>query len=430
MTGWVVFAVVWITRRFEASLVAKDRALDRLRVEEQQRLDAERRHHQAAMELIEAQKREVLGRLANGVAHDFNNSLLVILGWNEMLKSGALPEDKRRLGHAAIASAADGAAQLARHLLTIGRRQAEHRKPTRLGPLVEEAARHLRHLLPDDIRIETRIESAPPVVIDRSQMHQVLLNLALNARDAMPRGGTLEFSLHSVRGEDAGLPAGRGWVELIVRDDGTGMDEATLARLFEPYFTTKPEGHGTGIGLATTQAIVKAAGGQIRIHSAPGQGSRVTIQLPVSEAAVSDDDADGVTTDPKVLPGTRVAVVEDDEGARKFIAMALRTAGYDVLEARDGDAALELLRDIEPVDALCVDAIVPGAPVERVIEAFRRRVPGGPVLVCSGNVGSDRVRELIEHGELPLLAKPFTGTQLVAKLAELIGSGRSVRDRA
>jgi CheY-like chemotaxis protein len=216
-------------------------------------------------------------------------------------------------------------------------------------------------------------------------------------------------------------------VELIVTDDGLGMDTATLARMFEPYFTTKSEGHGTGLGLATTQAIVRSAGGHIRIHSEPDRGTRVTLQLPVSDAAVTDEQTDGAPANLPVTPGTRVAVVEDDEAARKFMVMALRAAGYEVVEARDGDGALELLRGGPRIDVLCVDAVVPGAPIERVIEVFRQGVPDGPVLVCSGNVGSERVRELIEQGALPLLAKPFTGSQLAAKLAELMLSGKNVR---
>jgi signal transduction histidine kinase len=428
LTSWIVFTVTWLTSRFEASLRAKDEALERLRAEEAQRLEAERRHHQAEMALIESQKRESIGRLAGGIAHDFNNSLLVIMGWNEMLRDGALDEEERRKGHAAIATASDGAAQLARHLLTIGRRQVAIPAPTPLGPLVQEAVRQLERLLPEDIAVRVELEEVSPVVVDRAQMHQVLLNLALNARDAMPRGGTLAMSLRPAPAPAvADLASGARWVELVVSDDGVGMDEATLAHALEPYYTTKAEGRGTGLGLATSHAIVVAAKGRIGITSKPGHGTRVTIHLPVGAATPASETAVRVSPVASAVPGARVAVVEDDDAARALMVMELRSGGYEVLEARDGNAALELLdRHPDSIDLLCIDGVLPGAPVERVVDAFRRALPDRPVLVCSGHVGSERLRHLIEHGQLPLLAKPFTGRELLSRVGELLRAGAPV----
>jgi CheY-like chemotaxis protein len=269
------------------------------------------------------------------------------------------------------------------------------------------------------VRVE--VEPVPPVMVDPAQIHQILLNLALNARDAMPRGGVLAFTLRRANEVPANEPSGPGWVELVVSDDGAGMDEGTLARAFEPYFTTKGEGRGTGLGLATTHAIVVAAHGRIQLTSAPGQGTRVTILLPL--AASEPVPATVVPSSPMAAPvaGGRVAVVEDDEAARAVMVMSLREGGYEVLQARNGEEALELLsRNRGSIDLLCVDGVVPGISAERVVETFRRSHPGRPVLVCSGHVGSERLRDLIERGHLPLLAKPFTGRELLARVGELM----------
>ena len=432
-TGWVVFVTCWLTSRIDAALRAKLLAMAAAEAEGVRRLASDQQRIATQSALIEAQKHEAMGRIAGGVWHDFNNALFVILGWNDLLSQGEVSAEQRRQGHAAIASAGGNAAALARRLVTKSHEHTARPHLTLLKPLVEEGVRHLARLLPDDIRVDSELLDVPPVSIDASHVQQVLLNLALTARDAMPNGGHLTFTLRLGDAAVSGASNGARWVEICAHDTGHGMDEAARAHLFEPDANGGRGGGGAVPALAATQAIVERAGGRIVVESAPGRGTLFRILLPAGESAAAPAPA-SATTVPSAARAQReaaVLVVEDDPGVRELIVIALRSRGHHVREAADGDQAMRLLEDPDArEDLLCIDGVLPGAPATAIIERFRFMRPGCPVLVCSGNVGTPQLQALVQDERLPFLAKPFTPAELAAKVDELLLRRPVVANRA
>jgi signal transduction histidine kinase len=401
-THWVRAALAFaVGVGFIAFIVALAlRSMERHAVERQ---EAERR-------LVEAQKVEALGRLAGGAAHEFNNSLLVILSWTDAMRGRAVDEPTRQAVEA-ISQAASQASRLTRQLLVYAR--GEHAEPKRLdvNAVVEANVRSFARLLGRDIDVRFTPGEAGAVVADEAQLGQVLLNLALNARDAMPGGGRLELATKS----DAES------VSITVHDTGVGMDEATRARVFEPYFTTKGS-RGTGLGLAQAQSIVEQAKGSITVDSAPGHGTTFTITLPAAAANTPPPEGDA-----RPLQGT-VLLTDDDELVRRAMASALREGGFDVLEASDGAAALALARRHRgTIDLLCTDAVMPGLAVGGLVDGFRELFPEAAVLVCSGFADDVDVATV---PELARLQKPFGGGALVRKVHELLATRAGERARA
>ena len=309
------------------------------------RHEAETAQAQLEEQLGQARKMEAIGRLAGGIAHDFNNLLTVINGYSDMLIKDLPENDPQRPAIEEIHGAGERAAALTKQLLTFGRRQIIRPRPLELNALIRGAESMLQRLIGEDILLETSLDPALDLVMaDPGQMHQVLLNLSINARDAMPDGGRLVIATANARFDSENAPPGcklGACVKLTVADTGAGMDDETMKHLFEPFFTTKPSGLGTGLGLASVYAIVQQSGGCIHVHNEPGKGCCFEIYLPCAEGP-----AEPVSPSAVELPEPRrdltVLVVEDQDSVRRLASYALHVCGYRVLEAANGDEALRL----------------------------------------------------------------------------------------
>jgi PAS domain S-box-containing protein len=376
-----------------------------------------------AEQFQQAQKLESVGRLAGGIAHDFNNLLTVILSCGEALRSDlgagspASPEDVEE-----IQAAAERARDLTRQLLAFARKQVIAPLALDLGDLVRGAEKLLRRLLGEDV--ELVIQAPPglwPVRCDPGQIEQVLLNLAVNARDAMPGGGRL--TIETANAEDPGGsgpgagPRGER-VQLTVRDTGAGMSPEVQAHLFEPFFTTKARGLGTGLGLATVYGIVEQSGGHIQVESEPGRGATFRILFPRTQEAV----AAAAPAPARAARGTEtVLVVEDDPMVRGVTVRALRSGGYRVLVAESGRQALDLAAG-EPGDLhlLVADVVMPGASGREVAEELGRRRPGLRVLYVSGYTQDAIAQRGVLDSGIEFLPKPFTASQLLERVRAVL----------
>ncbi|MBK9516154.1 MAG: PAS domain-containing protein [Anaeromyxobacter sp.] len=402
-----------------AGLIGNARDITDRKRAEQDLLAAEERVQQA-------QKLESVGRLAGGVAHDFNNLLTVILGASSVLQEDLEAGRPASLEDVSQIAAAGGRArELTGQLLAFARRQVTAPVPLDLNEVVRSSERLLRRVLGEDVALSVDLEPRPwTVVCDPGQLEQVILNLVVNARDAMPRGGRLALRTrnHVVdeaeAARDVKARAGE-WVRLTVEDSGTGLSPEALAHLFEPFFTTKPKGSGTGLGLATVYGIVTQAGGFVWARSRPGQGASFEVNLPRRLAAA-------VTPRPvvpeRVAGGTEtVLAVEDDPLVREITARALRSGGYRVLVAAGGVEALEVAaRHQGPLQLLVTDVVMPGMDGLALADELRRRRQGLRVLFVSG-YSQDVISH---HGVLDpgveLLAKPFTSGALLARVRAVL----------
>ncbi|MGB8275790.1 MAG: ATP-binding protein, partial [Alphaproteobacteria bacterium] len=379
------------------------------------------KRHEA--ELREAQKMEAVGRLTGGIAHDFNNLLTIILGNLQMLEefgSAAAGED---LLLEALAASRRGA-ELTERLLAFARRQPLRPRPIEVGRLVNGMAGLLGRTLGDPIAVETDVAADVwPATADPGQVENAILNLAINARDAMPGGGRLTIRCANEKvadGNDRGLAPGD-YVMIAVADTGTGMTPEILERAFEPFFTTKSEGKGTGLGLSMVYGFARQSGGLAAIASAPGRGTTVRLYLPRSPVAAAARLRAPREALADVPDAATVLVVEDDDGVRRFAARALREQGLTVLEAGDGLQALGVLEREGPVDLLFTDVMMPGgmSGADLAAEA-RRRFPSLRVLFASG----DPEHRLDEAGAIPdslaLLQKPYDAASLTRRVAEIV----------
>ncbi len=388
-------------------------------------------------ELRQSQKMESLGRLAGGVAHDFNNLLTVIRGYADVL-SRELAEGDPRFGEVReIRRAADRATALTRQLLALSRRQVLVPREVDLNALVQEMEQMLRRVLGENFSIVTvRGPDLGLVRADPGQLEQVLLNLAVNARDAMPGGGTLTIdTIRMVLPAGGDEPATRGvppgdYVVLRVTDTGMGIDRETQAKIFEPFFTTKPLGEGTGLGLSTVYGIVQQSSGAITVESNVGAGTTFRIFLPrLAEGAVVSADAPlpGVPRPAGRRRRSTVLLVEDDDGVRQLTRRILEDFGFGVLEARNGSEALTHLDAGSPrIDAVVSDVVMPGMGGRELVGRLRLRRPDLPVLFLSGYTGdevSDEVRGQLHQA---FLQKPFSPDALGAALEELLAEGEPV----
>ncbi len=360
----------------------------------------------------ETQRLEGLGRLAGGVAHDFNNLLTVILGCCEVLREALETRAPEQLAEVEeVRAAGERARDLTGQLLAFARRQVVAPRALDLGEVLRSAERLLRRVLGEDVALAVEVgEGLWPVHCDPGQLEQVLVNLAVNARDAMPGGGTLTIAAHN-------QPPG--WVRLAVRDTGTGMPPEVQAHLFEPFFTTKEKGKGTGLGLATVHGIVAQAGGRIEVQTTAGVGTTFAVLLPRSAAA---PEAVVAPARPAASGGSEtVLVIEDDPQVRSVTVRALQGAGYQLLVAGSGDEALALAeQDARRLDLVVSDVIMPGQTGPQVVEALRRRRPGLRALYVSGYPEDAMVgRGLGEQGTA-FLPKPFTPASLLERVRALI----------
>jgi signal transduction histidine kinase len=379
-------------------------------------------------QLLQSQKMEAIGRLAGGIAHDFNNLLTVIAGQTYMLRSqtGAGPV---REGVERIEATAERAAELIRQLLAFSRKQVLQPGVLRLNAIVESMVPMLTRVIGEDVELSTRL--APRLLhikADPTQIEQVIMNLAVNARDAMPGGGqlTLETGNITLEGPHAAqhpdVAPGR-YVVLAVTDTGTGMDAETRRRLFEPFYTTKEPGKGTGLGLATVYGIVKQSGGHIWVASEPGKGARFTIYLPaVTEAADAP-----VSAPPDDVPSGHetILVVEDEGEVRALVREILQERGYEVVEASGPREALHLAADARRFDLLLTDVVMPQMTGPALADLLTAEQPAMPVLFMSGYADS----AVVEHGVLQTgrayLQKPFTPMQLARVVRRVLDTARA-----
>jgi two-component system cell cycle sensor histidine kinase/response regulator CckA len=378
--------------------------------------------------LAQIQKMEAIGRLAGGVAHDFNNLLSVISGQAERLTKELEPGDPRRERVDQILWSAARAAELTRQLLAFGRLQVLKPTVVRLDAVAADAQKMLERVIGEDVQLHVaRPAALGRVRADPSQIVQVLLNLVVNARDAMPRGGrlTVEFADADLdeRYASAHPPCHGGrFVMMAVSDTGHGMDAETQKRVFEPFFTTKPEGRGTGLGLSTVYGIVKQSGGFIWAYSEVGVGSTFKVYLPRVEEAETSTEPPAPA--PAARPaGGRILLVEDDEGVRSLMADLLQEAGYSVLSSGNPASALALASGGGPLDLLVTDVIMPGMSGRELARRLGAECPGLRVLYVSGYAGEALSRHGgIEPGE-HFLSKPFSERALIeAAAAALAGS--------
>jgi two-component system, cell cycle sensor histidine kinase and response regulator CckA len=376
-------------------------------------------------ELRQAQKMDAVGQLAGGVAHDFNNLLTAIRGFSDLLARSIEPSDPRRKDLAEIMKATERAAALTRQLLAFSKRQVLRLEPLSVNMIVDDMTKIIRRLLGESIHVETALEpNVWTVRADPGQLEQVLLNLALNARDAMAAGGTLRIVSRNTEvlqtPGDSVLAPGR-YVVVEVTDSGTGMSDETRARAFEPFFTTKDPNGRSGLGLATVYGIIMQSGGHIGVASTVGEGTTFTIHLP---AAVTDPSATArdASRTPRSSTGNVILIAEDNEGVRALTVRLLADAGYRVFEGCDGVDALETLRGLpEPVDLLISDVMMPRMNGSELVSQFHRVQPGTPILLMSGFMDEDTVRRSFANPDA-ILPKPFTAEALLGRVKELIGA--------
>ena len=341
-----------------------------------------------AERLAQSQKLEAVGTLAGGIAHDFNNILAAILGAAQLAEKADQPPERRQAHIKRIVVASERARMLVRQMLTFSRATPGERRPVEVAPIIAEALDLLRASLPTTIELRPRLAAGVTVLGDATRLHQVVMNLCTNAGLAMPQGGVLEVVLERWEVDAPFAAAHQGLAcgpaaRLVVRDSGVGMDRATLARVFEPFFTTRPQGQGTGLGLAVVHGVVHESGGAITVASEPGQGTTFTIVLPLVAAPVAEAPR---ATGWARGSGERILLVDDEVALREITAELLTELDYRVTTARDGQEALELLtRDPAAFELLITDSTMPRLTGAALIAAAARIAPKLPVILCSGN---------------------------------------------
>jgi signal transduction histidine kinase/CheY-like chemotaxis protein len=380
--------------------------------------------HQRRLEeqFVQAQKMESVGRLAAGIAHDFNNVLTVVRGTADLLGLGLSPRDPRQADVDQIRHAAERAAGLTRQLLAVSRKQILQPIVVDLPQVLADMADMLRRLLGEDIELVLRVpREGRRVRADPSQLEQVLMNLAANAREAMPDGGhlSIEVADAEVEGaENTEVPAGR-YVLMTVTDDGPGMDEATRARAFEPFFTTRGTASNSGLGLATVYGIVKQSGGHVSLASQLGAGTTFRLYWPRVEdpaTPVADPAPDHVPQGSETL-----VLVEDQPALRLLGARILGAAGYTVLTAPGGDAALQLLDQHRgQVDLLITDVVMPGMSGRQLSSRVAREHPDVRVLFMSGYTEDTVLRDGLANQTAHFIAKPYTVQDLTQKVRQVL----------
>jgi len=376
----------------------------------------------------QAQKMEAIGQLAGGVAHDFNNLLTVILGFTAFLDDAFEKGDPRRKDLLEIQKAGERAASLTRQLLAFSRKQILQPSLLDLNVVVTNTSGMLRRLLGEDIEFVTVLEShLAPIVADAGQLEQVLMNLAVNARDAMANGGKLTIETANVELDAEYLRthpmmAPGPYVMLAVSDTGTGMDEATKRRIFEPFFTTKEPGKGTGLGLATIYGIVKQSGGDVLAYSEVGLGTTIKVYLPPAEPGIDRLEPEHAAESADATLGSEtVLLVEDEESVRLLAGTTLERTGYHVLTAANPKDALALVeRHAGSVDLLLTDVVMPGASGPDLFNSLSMRRPDMKVLYMSGYTDQGIVPLGVLDPGVPFLQKPFTPTALVRKVRRVL----------
>ncbi|HEY1660230.1 MAG TPA: ATP-binding protein, partial [Candidatus Sulfotelmatobacter sp.] len=372
----------------------------------------------------QAQKMEAVGRLAGGIAHDFNNLLMVVSGYTEVLLDKTAPEDPLHAKIESIQQASDRATALTRQLLAFSRKQLLELKVIDVNAVVKDMERLLRPLIGEDIELTTTL--APDVGCTRAdagQLEQVLMNLVVNAKDAIPNGGKICIRTASVNLDESYRPENtfikRGpYVMISVSDNGHGMDRETQVRVFEPFFTTKEKGKGTGLGLSTVYGIIKQSGGYVFVQSEPDRGTTFTIYFPRV-----DEPSEAITASAPVAAGDgseTILLVEDEESVRQLVRETLVSRGYHVLEAQNGNAALALAAaHPETIHLVVTDVVMPGLSGHELAQQILASRPGVKVLYLSGY--AEDAMPSAARPQKAFLQKPFTLQALSRKVREVLG---------
>jgi two-component system cell cycle sensor histidine kinase/response regulator CckA len=381
-------------------------------------------------QLFQSQKMESVGTLASGIAHDINNILSIIIGSASLLpdKSRDVEKEKRRVQ--AIMKAADRGSDVVKQLLTFARKSEVHRRPLAVNDLVRETSRLIEETFPKTIAVSLELESQlPTITADQTQLHQVLLNLSVNARDAMASGGTIAFGTRAVSGEEVRkrfpLAVATRYVRISVRDSGTGMDESTLKRVFDPFFTTKGIGKGTGLGLSVALGIVVSHGGFMDIESAVGKGSEFRIDLPVNEDVSSDGEQ--TSAEVEFVPGgsETVLLIEDEELLRESAKEFMELKGYHVITARDGEEGVELFQiNKESIQLVISDYGLPKFSGEEAYRRIRTLNADVPFVLVSGYLSQEKREELMGVGMKEILVKPYKPDDLISLMRRVLDALR------
>jgi two-component system, cell cycle sensor histidine kinase and response regulator CckA len=409
------------TAHLVSSAIERRRAEDALREREEQ--------------LRQAQKMEAIGQLAGGVAHDFNNLLTVINVHTDLMLLQLQDDDVLKGDIVEIARAAARAAALTRQLLTFSRKQVVQPQVLDLARVVTGVEPMLRRLIGEDVEFQTHVHRVDPVLADEGELEQVLINLVVNARDAMPQGGRLRVELRNVVVDEqlsARHPTVRvgEYVQLTVSDSGMGMTSETMARAFEPFYTTKEPGRGTGLGLSTVYGIVKQSNGVITVDSTPGQGSTFNVYLPVARLT-AEPAAAALERRSSASKGETLLLVEDEDSVRRLARRVLESQGYTVLEAINGEDALRLASDYAGViDLLLSDVVMPELGGRLLAERLTASRPEMEVMFMSGYTDDDILRRgLLDRGQR-LLQKPFTATALAHEVRSVLDAKKRRRSAA
>jgi signal transduction histidine kinase/ActR/RegA family two-component response regulator len=377
-----------------------------------------------AEERMQSQKLEVIGRLAGSVAHDFNNLLTIVSGFTELLGQSMEPDETHQLYLDEITKASDQAASLTQQLLAFGRRQLLQPRVIDLNEIIRSMETMLRRLIGEHLELVTMLEAAPSHIrADAVQIQQALLNLVINARDAMPTEGLVVITTGNCREAVGSGGEAIPLVTLSVSDTGHGMDHDTLTRIFEPFFSTKEVGKGSGLGLATVDGIVAQSGGRIRVDSEPGQGTTFTILLPSTD----DRSPDSAPLEPTASTNgsETVLLVEDEAALRRLSRRVLAQFGYTVVEAPNGEEALQLAEAYHgPIHLVLTDVVMPRMSGRDLAHKVLTSHPEAKVLFMSGYTDDAVVQHGVQTQEVSLLRKPFTPFALAARVREVLDGAR------
>ncbi len=380
-------------------------------------------------QLLQAQKMEAIGTLAGGIAHDFNNLLAAILGYSEIILSQTVEGEAFHKPASVIKHAAERGADLARKILMITRKEKMETRPVSLNDIIISAEELFQRSMPKNIEIVLNLKEGLPLIkADPTQIQQVVMNLAVNARDAMPAGGRLAIETAMVGTENGaanGMPMGvskNGFVKLSVSDTGTGMDVETQRKIFDPFFTTKETGKGTGLGLYIVHSVVNNHGGYINLYSEPGKGTRFAIYFPVSKDAGQE-----AAEEPEDLSGQGLILVVDDEAPiRELCRDMLEPLGYRVMTAENGEEGVRIFREQKgAVSLVILDMVMPKMGGGEVFQALMTIDPGVKVLICSGYThdGFAGIGTLMKNGAKGFIQKPFT-RQTIGSTIKKVLSGQ------
>ena len=376
-------------------------------------------------QLRQSQKMEAIGTLAGGIAHDFNNILTAIIGYGNLIKMKMTPDDRHRPSIDQILASADRAAHLTQGLLAFSRKQVIKPQPVDLNDVVRKVEKFLQRIIGEDISLSTQLsEKSLIAMADSTQIEQVLMNFATNARDAMPGGGALTISTQEMDiGDDFVAMHGFGepgkYALIAVSDTGQGMDEQTRNKIFEPFFTTKEPGKGTGLGLAIVYGIIKQHNGNINVYSEQGRGSTFKIYLPLIVTSVVEATAE-MATPPRGGKET-ILLAEDDREVRDLTVMILKDYGYRVIEAVDGQEALEKFAGrSREIDLLILDVIMPRKSGKEVYDAIKVEFPEISTLFISGYTADIIHKKGISEAGLDFISKPVSPFELLRKIREIL----------